>query len=194
MSTLQAVLPRKASRWSIALSVLLIAVGALAICLPALASIGFTRLLAWIILLDGFVQLVHAFRSQGLGQILWKILVSGLYIGIGCWLLVHTLVGLAGLTLVLAGFFLAEGVLTIFGYLSARKLGGSIWMLLNGIITILLALMIWRHWPSSSLWAIGTLVGLSMLMTGTTYLMMGLAARRLMKDQRFSREPEPRAA
>jgi uncharacterized membrane protein HdeD (DUF308 family) len=194
MSTLQALLPQKPSRWSIVLSVLLIGVGVLAICLPALASIGFTRLLAWLILFDGVVQLFHAFRSQGSGRIAWKVLISVLYIGVGIWLLLHTLVGLAGLTLVLAGFFFAEGIFTVIAYFSARKVRGSAWMLLNGIITILLALMIWRHWPSSSLWAIGTLVGISMLMTGTTHLMMALAARRLARNSEALGEPEPRAA
>jgi uncharacterized membrane protein HdeD (DUF308 family) len=52
-------------------------------------------------------------------------------------------------------------------------------MLLDGIITLVLGVMIWRHWPSSSFWVIGLLVGISMLMTGTTRLMMALAFRKL---------------
>jgi uncharacterized membrane protein HdeD (DUF308 family) len=35
------------------------------------------------------------------------------------------------------------------------------------------------HWPSSSVWAIGTLLGVNLLMTGFTRLMFGLAARKL---------------
>ena len=48
-----------------------------------------------------------------------------------------------------------------------------------GIITLILGLLVWRQWPSSSLWVIGTLVGISMIMTGTTRLMISLAARRV---------------
>jgi len=42
-----------------------------------------------------------------------------------------------------------------------------------------LGLMIWLQWPSSSIWAIGTLVGVNLLLTGVTRLMVGLTGRRL---------------
>jgi len=86
--------------------------GALAIILPVLVSVGFARLSAWLILFDGVVQLFHAFRSQGVGRVVWKILVAVLYVGVGIWLLMHTLVGLAGLALVMVGFFV-EGSQTL---------------------------------------------------------------------------------
>ena len=59
--------------------------------------------------------------------------------------------------------------------------GASGWLLLNGVVTLLVGGLIWVHWPSSSIWAIGTLVGVNLLMTGITRLMFGLAARRLIK-------------
>ena len=52
-------------------------------------------------------------------------------------------------------------------------------MLVNGLITLLLGGLIWFHWPSSSVWAIGTLLGVNLLMTGISRLMLGLAARKL---------------
>jgi uncharacterized membrane protein HdeD (DUF308 family) len=52
-------------------------------------------------------------------------------------------------------------------------------VLFDGVVTLLLSLLIWAHWPSSSAWAIGTLVGVSMIMSGVTRLMMSLAVRRL---------------
>jgi len=51
--------------------------------------------------------------------------------------------------------------------------------LFDGIVTLILGVLVWKQWPSSSLWVIGTLVGISMVFTGTTRLMIGLAARRL---------------
>jgi uncharacterized membrane protein HdeD (DUF308 family) len=50
---------------------------------------------------------------------------------------------------------------------------------MDGIVTLILGLLVWRQWPSSSLWVIGTLVGISMIFTGATRLMISLAARRL---------------
>jgi uncharacterized membrane protein HdeD (DUF308 family) len=47
------------------------------------------------------------------------------------------------------------------------------------LITLLLGGLIWLQWPSSSGWAIGTLVGVNLLMTGIWRLMFGLAARKV---------------
>jgi uncharacterized membrane protein HdeD (DUF308 family) len=51
--------------------------------------------------------------------------------------------------------------------------------LVNGLITLLLGGLIWMHWPSSSVWAIGTLLGVNLLMTGISRLMLGMAVRKL---------------
>ena len=85
------------------------------------------------------------------------------------------------LTLLLAAVILAGGVLEIITYFRLKGENASGWMLFNGIIALLLGGMIWFHWPSSSVWAIGILVGTTLLMTGMTRLMFGLAARRLVR-------------
>ena len=59
-----------------------------------------------------------------------------------------------------------------------RPLAGSNWLLIDGIITLILAVLIWRSWPSSSEWVIGTLVGISMLFSGAARLSLSLGARR----------------
>ncbi len=64
-------------------------------------------------------------------------------------------------------------------YFQNRSAAGSGWILVDGTVTLILGLMVWRQWPSSSLWAIGTLVGISMIFTGTTRLMLSVAAGRL---------------
>ena len=87
--------------------------------------------------------------------------------------------GLAAMTLVLAIVCFAEGITDLAAYLQNRKFAGSGWILLDGIVTLILALMIWRHWPASALWAFGVLVGIGMIMTGVTRLMITLAARKL---------------
>jgi uncharacterized membrane protein HdeD (DUF308 family) len=56
--------------------------------------------------------------------------------------------------------------------------GGSSWVLVDGIITLLLGLMIYLQWPSSTAWAIGILVGVSMIISGVTRVMLSLAVRK----------------
>jgi uncharacterized membrane protein HdeD (DUF308 family) len=85
--------------------------------------------------------------------------------------------GLASLTLALAIYLFAEGVLELILSFRLRPMPGSRWLLFDGIITLILAVMIWRTWPSSTEWVIGTLVGISMLFSGISRLMLSLAAR-----------------
>jgi uncharacterized membrane protein HdeD (DUF308 family) len=47
-----------------------------------------------------------------------------------------------------------------------RRLPGSAWFLVDGVVSLLVASLILFHWPSSSLWVVGTLVGVSMLFSG----------------------------
>ena len=51
-------------------------------------------------------------------------------------------------------------------------------MLLDGIVTLILAAMIWRTWPSSAAWVIGTLVGIQHVLSGISRLVLSLAVRR----------------
>jgi uncharacterized membrane protein HdeD (DUF308 family) len=79
----------------------------------------------------------------------------------------------------LAVIILMEAVFEVIAYFRTRGQEGSGWLLVNALITLLLGVLIWFHWPSSSVWAIGILVGVNLLMTGFSRLMFGLAARKL---------------
>src|SRR6266478_6101719 len=140
---------KKSVGWSIWLSVLMILAGFLAIAVPQAAGI------------------------------LWELLVGILYVFVGCYLLFRPVAGLASLTLALAIYLFAEGVLELILSFRLRPMPSSGWLLFDGIITLILAVMIWRTWPSSTEWVIGTLVGISMLFSGISRLMLSLAARRL---------------
>jgi uncharacterized membrane protein HdeD (DUF308 family) len=178
MNTLEGALKRT-SGISIVLSVALIIFGILAIALPIASSIGIAMVIGWLVLFAGIAQFVHAFQSEGIGHIVWKLVVAVFYVVAGAYLIARPALGAAGLTLVLGTFLFAEGVADVIAYFSARKNGASPWMLLDGIVTLVLGFMIWNRWPVGSLWVIGTLVGISMIMTGTTRLMMALAVRKL---------------
>lgn len=175
----QANLPNLGSRASIVWAMVLIVFGFLAISLPLATSFGVVEVIAWLIAFSGGFQFIHAFQSKGAGSILWKLLVAILYLIVGIYFLMNPVIGVAGLTLGLAFFFLAEGVIDLVAYFKNRNAAGSGWILMDGIVTSVLGLLVWRQWPSSSLWVIGTLVGISMIMTGTTRLMISLAARRV---------------
>lgn len=161
---------------------IMIILGFFALCVPIAATLGVARVVGWLLLFEGVAQVIHAFRSEGLGHFAWKFLIALLYLVTGVYFLLHPLLAAAAMTLAMSVFFFAQGLVDIVAFSSARKGLASGWMLFNGIISVTLAVMIWRHWLSTSLWVIGTLVGINLLMTGTTRLMMAFAVRRLLKN------------
>jgi uncharacterized membrane protein HdeD (DUF308 family) len=182
MSTRSYAIQPTGSRPSIFWPVIMILVGLVALWLPAASSIGVARLLGWLMVFDGVFQLIHSFRSKGVGHVGWRVLVSILYLAVGIYFLVHPFLAVAVVTLALAVFFLVEGVIDVFSYFTTHRGGASFWILVNGIVAIVLAAMIWRHWPTGSLWVLGVLVGIGMLMTGVSRLMIALAVRSAVKQ------------
>ena len=173
-------LSKRVAGFSIVLSVLLIVCGFLAILLPIEMSLGVVIVVSWLLLFSGGGQLVHVFSCQGIGDGIWKALIAVFYLGTGFYLRLNPGLGIATLTLALVAFFVAQGLTDIFVYLRTRESSLSRWLLLDGVTTLILGLMIWRRWPSSSLRVIGILVGTNMIMTGITRLMLTVAVRRAM--------------
>jgi uncharacterized membrane protein HdeD (DUF308 family) len=170
---------RSATTWSIVLSVLMIAAGVIAIFLPMVAGVAITAVVGWLLILSGALHLVFAWRSGSAGAVVWEILLGVVYGAIGLYLLMRPIAGLASLTLALAIYLFVEAVLEFLLAFQLRPARGTGWIVLDGIVTLVLAGMIWTAWPSSAAWAIGTLVGISMLFSGITRLMLSVAVRRV---------------
>ena len=170
---------KKASGWLIGISVVFILLGIAAIVEPEVAGLAVAILVGWVFIFGGVAHLVTAFGGGGAGRVVWQALIGIVYLVGGFYFLTHPLLALGTLTLVLAGIILMVAVIELIVYYRSRDEGGSSWLLMNAIITLLLGALIWFHWPSSSVWAIGTLVGVNLLMTGFSRLMLGLAARKL---------------
>jgi uncharacterized membrane protein HdeD (DUF308 family) len=170
---------KKASGWFIAMAVVFILLGMMAIIEPGVAGLAVTILVGWLLIFGGVAHLIAAFSGGGAAHVLWQVLIGVLYLFGGIYFLMHPLLALGSLTLFLAAIILMEGVFEVIAYFRMRGHRASGWLLLNALITLFLGGLIWFHWPSSSVWAIGILVGVNLLMTGISRLMFGLAAREL---------------
>jgi uncharacterized membrane protein HdeD (DUF308 family) len=157
----------------------MIATGVLAIGLPMIAGIAVTVVVGWLLIFSAVLHLAFAFRSGRAGAVLWQILLAVVYGVIGFYVLANPVAGLASLTLAVAIYLFAEGVLEFILSLRLRPAPGTGWLLFDGIVTLVLAIMVWSTWPSSAAWVIGTLVGISMLFSGITRLMLSLSVRHV---------------
>jgi uncharacterized membrane protein HdeD (DUF308 family) len=177
-STPFSALTPKSIGWSIALSVLLILAGLFAILIPPLSGLAVTLIFAWTMIISGITHFVFAFKTHTTGGVLWELLVGAIYLFTGVYLILHPLSALIALTLILAIYLFLEGIVETILSFQLRPRHGANWLLIDGIVTLILAIMIWRSWPASTVWVIGTLVGISMVFSGFSRLMLSLAAKR----------------
>ena len=180
-ASLSALSPKSIS-WSIALSVLLILAGLFAILVPPVSGIAVTLIFAWAMIFSGITHFVFAFKTHTTGGRIWEILVGLVYLVTGVYLIIHPLAALIALTLILACYLFFEAIFEFIQYFQLRPRHGAGWLIVDGIVTLILAILIWRSWPVSSVWVIGTLVGISMIFSGFSRLMLSLAAKRLINQ------------
>lgn len=154
--------------WSIAAGVLLIIVGIEALGAPYFAALVAAFWVAWGLVFGGVAELISAYSSSE--NRLWKALLGLLYLFAGIYILVHPGSGLLALALMLAWVFLIQGVISIFGALQLRPAQGWGWWLVDGVITLLLAFLIFSGWPQDSVRIIALLVGISLIMSGANRL------------------------
>lgn len=163
--------------WLLALGILMIILGVLAIAAPQVATIAVQLMLGWILVISGVAEGIHAFMARGWGGFLLELLSAILYLVVGILLLTNPLEGALALTILLAVFLIVEGIFKIITALGVREHRAWGWLLASGIISVILGLMIWAEWPASGLWVIGLLVGIQLVFTGWALVMLSLAAR-----------------
>jgi len=180
-ATLSGLVP-KAINWSIALSILLIVAGLFAILIPSVSGLAITLIFGWLMILSGITHLVFAFKTHTTGGRVWEILIGIIYLVAGVYLIAHPIEALFALTLILACYLFFEAVFEFVQYFQLRPRHGAGWLIVDGIVTLILAIMIWRSWPASSVWIVGTIVGLSMIFSGLSRLMLSVAAKRTLNQ------------
>jgi uncharacterized membrane protein HdeD (DUF308 family) len=170
---------KRASNLSIVLGVLMILAGIVAMLEPGIFGLFITIVIGWSAIFNGVTQIIFGFRTHGGWHVLLEFVLGVLYIIAGIYLLMHPVGGLLALTLILAWCLFIYGIFALFLAFRIKPHSGWGWVLFDGIITILLGVLILKHWPNTSDWVVGTLFGISIFMSGVTRLMMSLALRKV---------------
>jgi uncharacterized membrane protein HdeD (DUF308 family) len=174
---------RKHSTWFIVYGIIVIALGVFSIAAPMVATLAVALTIGWLLLLGGAIGLV-AVISGGTSApgFWWNLIISIVYILAGLSVLVSPIAAALTLTIILAAYLLAGGILRIimsFGYRNDIP-GAWGWVLISGIVDIVLALIIMSGMPGTATWVLGLLVGINLLMMGISIVMVAFAVRKVL--------------
>ena len=152
------------------------ALGITAIAFPVAASIAATYVVGWVLIVAGFTHLFLGWSVERDDSMIWAGFISLAYVLGGVAILGNPLWGIATIALVLGLTLAVEGVLAVLAYFTVERT--SKWMLVNGLITVALAVIILSGLLSSSVWMIGTLVGINLVMAGVFELAASIERER----------------
>lgn len=168
----------KRTGWSIFMGILTAAMGLGMIVYPFATAALSTVFLGWALLVAGVAQFIFAFQSQTPGSFFLKILFGVLYGVAGIGLVMFPLAGVVTLTIFLGSMLIAEGIIEMIVAFQLPKGEGRGWFVFSSLASMTLGGLILAQWPSSSGWAIGTLVGVAVLISGITRVAVSSTIRR----------------
>lgn len=163
--------------WMLALGVVWMVLGALAILLPLVAAIAFDIFLGVLFVIGGVTQLLQAVSARGWRGTTLQIVGGALALALGVLLLLFPLEGILTLTVFIAAFFIAEGAVKIALSLQHRDLPNWGWALASGIAGVAVGVLLALGLPGTAFWAVGLLIGAELLLTGWGMISLALSAR-----------------
>ena len=159
--------------------IILMILGAAAIILPQIASLAVAMVLGWLLLIGGGIGLVTTIMARSAPGFWWALASSIIGLVAGALLIGWPIRGVISLTLVLAAFLAADGLIMImYGFDHRRQLSQRWgWLVVNGVLDLLLAAIIFVALPGSAVWALGLLIGIDMLFGGSSLIAVAIKAR-----------------
>jgi len=158
-----------------------IILGVIAATLPGLTTLSFELLIGSLLVIGGLSQVWRSFKQPSTSELIITLL-SGIIYGVtGVLLWVYPLVGMLTLTVLVALFFLLEGIIKIIAAIRLYKVGNIFWLFLSGVIALAMAGLIWYGWPTAGIWFIGLLIGINMIFYGCTAVIVALSLRKAIK-------------
>ena len=162
--------------WFLALGVVQIILGTIALGESVLMTLFSVVMLGWLLIIGGIFSVIHAFVERKWNGFIIDLLTGLLYGIVGFMMVANPGESAVTLTLVISLFLMVGGVFRI-----VEGIVGSLphkgWVLLNGVVTLALGILIWRRWPSSSLWVIGLFVGIDLIFYGFSLVALARASK-----------------
>jgi uncharacterized membrane protein HdeD (DUF308 family) len=166
----------------IALGVIEIIAGFLALASPLIAGLAVTVVVGVMLVVGGVVRLIAVFKAESFGAGTLAFLSGVMGVVAGLIMVAHPGLGLTTLTLILTAYLFADGVSRFIVGFKIKPEKGWGWVVFGGFVSVLLGILIGRQWPLSGDWAIGILVGIHLIFAGWSGIGLGSGARSVVDD------------
>ena len=173
---------QKFSKHATIAGIIMVLAGLAGIFYPLYASLFTVSLVAWLMVFSGVSVGFFTFQTSREDWLGW--LKSIILIGTGLFMLFYPKIGIVAIGMLFAIYFLLDGFSGIALGSSSRPTKGWWLWILNGFLSLILAVIFLLSWKSvgETAWLIGIFVGISLFFDGFTLLFMGNVFRN-MKDQ-----------
>ena len=168
---------RAKSGWIIALGVIYLIAGIIALGSVAMATVASVFVVGIMMIIAGVAEIINAFQVKGWGKFVLWLLLGALYVVAGFAAFENPVLAAAVLTLVLGFALLVSGIMRIILAFGMKE-GPWMWIVLSGVITFLLGAIILAHWPVSSIYVLGIFLGVDLVFAGAGWVGLGLGLRR----------------
>jgi len=166
--------------------ILFILLGIAALVTPGIFSLSFELIVGFLLVIGGLVQGYRALKQGVHSTGFWLTLLTAILSVIcGAYLLAKPLQGIIALTLIIAVLFFVDGATKIYLFFAAKDANYRGAFLLSGILSLLIGAIIYFGLPGSSFWAIGTLIGVNLIITGITQLTVLHQVKKSLPNGKF---------
>ena len=160
----------------LALGLVSIIVGFLAISSAFIATLASVVVFGVLLLVEGITEVIHAVMVRNWRGFALHLLAAALYLIVGVFMLEDPVRAATVLTLLLAAVLFTGGLLRIIFPL-VEQFPSWPWVVLNGVVDLILGGVILSGWPASTLWVIGLFVGIDLLFHGWSCVILALTVR-----------------
>jgi uncharacterized membrane protein HdeD (DUF308 family) len=168
---------RKYWRWFLAIGILLIVLGVLAIGFANWATEFTVILLGLLLVGGGILQVVNGCYATRWTGFSLSLFLGLFYIIAGVLCIFKPMQSATGISLLISALLLVGGSFRLVSALRYRFDQWE-WVVFNGFAAILLGFLILAEWPASAIWVIGLFVGIDLLLMGCYWVRLSLAARK----------------
>lgn len=165
------------SIWFLLIGILLTICGAVLVASPLLTAVAAEVFLGWVLLISGVATIVHSFVAKNIGTFAFWLLCGAMDVFFGFLVLTNLVAATIAIAILFAAYLMVTGIMKVLSSFTLMDVGGWLWMLLSGIISLILSFWFFSS-PLLGAAFIGIIVGIDMMVFGLSVIALSMAIRR----------------